>query len=124
MFACALLLIFFLRGVASAEDVPAGPVVDGHLGHCSASFTVRDIEKKPVYNAQIDVTVRYGLLGLHKLELQVGTNSDGKGRVAGLPEKVKKPLEFHITSGRLSKTVSSDPSDKCEATFEVTLGSQ
>ena len=111
-----------LGGALIAAQKPEVPVVDGHIGGCSATFTVMDTERKPVYDAKIDVVVRYGFLGLHKTELQVGTNSDGKARVAGLPERVKKPLEFVITKGELSKTIMVDPSAKCDATFEVTLG--
>ncbi len=98
------------------------PVVNGVLGSCSANFTVSDTAKKPIYDAKIDVVIHYGFLGLHKTELHVGTNSDGKARVAGLPERPKKPLEFDITKGTLSKTVLHDPFEKCDANLEVTLG--
>jgi hypothetical protein len=111
-----------LAGALIAAQSPEVPVVDGHIGACSATFTVTDSQKKPVYDAKIDVAVRYGFAGLHKTELQVGTNSDGKARVAGLPERVKKPLEFVITKGSISKTVLVDPSKKCDGTIEVTLG--
>ena len=75
------------------------PVVDGHIGACSATLTVRDASSKPIYNAKINVIVRYGFLSLRKIGLQVGTNSDGRARVAGLPERPKKSLEFVITKG-------------------------
>lgn len=117
-------LLLFLGGVMLAAQELEVPVVDGHIGACSATFTVMDNGKRPIYNAKIDVVIHYGFLGLHKTALQVGTNSDGKARVAGLPERVKKPLEFFITSGRLSKTVLVDPSVKCDANFEVTLVTQ
>ena len=103
---------------AAQQEVP---VVDAHLGQCKADFTVRDGERKPIYDAKIDVEVRYGFLGLHKMELQVGTNSGGKARVAGLPEKSKKSLEFHITHGSLSKVILINPSEKCSASTEVDL---
>jgi hypothetical protein len=83
---------------------------------------VTDSEKKPIYNARIEVEIRYGALGLHKVELQVGTNGDGKARVIGLPEKRKKPLQFLISSGQLSKVVPLDPTAKCNAEIEVILG--
>ena len=116
-------LFFTPSGISVAGDAQV-PVVDGHLGSCSVVFTVLDKDKKPVYDAKIDVVVRYGLMGLHKSELEVGTNSDGKAKVAGLPERSKKPLEFQVTHGTLSKTVQHDPSKKCEASIEVILGGE
>jgi hypothetical protein len=118
---CAVALAF--AGAAPAAEAEI-PTVDGHLGSCSAAFTVRDKENKPVYNAKITVAFRYGPLGIRKMSLEVGTDSEGKARVAGLPEKRKKPLEFEITSGQLSKTVTADPSKECKATIEVNLGTQ
>jgi len=53
-----------------------------------------------------------------------GTNSDGKARVIGLPDKVRKALEFQITNGSLSKTIMHNPSTKCGATIEVDLGTK
>ncbi len=118
----ALLLV--LSGTAWPADEPEIPVVDGHLGSCTALFTVLGKDKKPVYDAKIDVVIHYGFLGLHKLELQVGTNSEGKAKVAGLIERPKQPLEFHIVRGAQSKTVLHDPAEKCNATIEVILGSE
>jgi hypothetical protein len=120
---CATLFIAGAAGIAApAAEVP---VIDGGLGPCSANFTVTDSSKKPIYNAKIDVVIHYGFMSLRKSELQIGTNSDGKARVIGLPDRLKKPLEFHIDNGVVSKTVLDDPDNparKCNATFEVTLG--
>lgn len=114
-------LCFFLAGEVRAGQEPVIPSVNGSVGTCSALFTVLDASKKPIYDAKINVTIRYGFAGLHKTALQVGTNSDGKARVIGLPEKAKKPLEFRIHSGELSKTVMIDSSEKCESSVEVVL---
>ncbi len=100
------------------------PVVDGHLGSCTASFTVTDGQKKPIYDAKIDVTIRYGFLGLHRIELQVGTNSEGKARVAGIPERSKKAFEFRVSKGEAVKTIEYDPSTKCKASFDVVLATK
>ena len=51
----------------------------------------------------------------------MGTNSDGKASVTGLPNLPKRPLEFIVKSGTVEKTVTDDPSDTCNATFDVTL---
>lgn len=97
------------------------PSINGNIGACTAEFTVHDGQKKPIYDAQITVQLRYGFLNLRKTDLQVGTNSDGKARFTGLPNFPKKPLAFHIKSGTVSKTVTDDPSTNCSAVFDVTL---
>jgi len=102
----------------AAVDVP---VVDGGIGPCKADFTVKDGNGKPLYDAKVSVTLRYGFWSKRKTDLQVGTNSDGKARITGLPDAPKKPLEFTIKSGTVSKTVTDDPSSNCTATFDVTM---
>ncbi len=119
--ACFAVLFIALDRVVRAGDKSEIPSINGSVGSCSALFTVLDAAKKPVYDAKINVVIRYGFGGLHKVELQVGTDSDGKARVIGLPEKSKKPLEFHVRSGALSKTVMVDPTAKCESSVDVVL---
>jgi hypothetical protein len=114
-------LFLFLCGGLIAAQSPEVPVVDGGLGSCRADFTVKDGSDKPIYNAKIHVTIKYGFLSKRKAELEVGTNSDGKARVTGLPNLPKRPLEFSVKSGTVEKTVTDDPSDNCNATFDVTL---
>jgi hypothetical protein len=105
-----------------ASNTPEVPVVDGGLGSCRADFTVKDEAGKPIYNAKIDVTLKSGgLFSRRKTELEVGTNSDGKASVIGLPNLPKRPLEFQIKSGTVSKTVTDDPSATCNAVYDVTL---
>ena len=110
-----------LYGPLAADDSPEVPVVDGALGSCRADFTVKDEAGKPIYNAKIHITLKYGFLNKRKTELEVGTNSDGKARVTGLPNLPKRPLEFEIKSGTVSKAVTDDPSTTCNAVYEVTL---
>lgn len=97
------------------------PVIDAAIGTCRADFTVKDGAAKPLYDAKIKVTIKYGFLSKRNTQLEVGTNSDGKARVTGLPNLPKKPLEFFIKSGTVSTTVTDDPSTNCNAVFEVTL---
>jgi hypothetical protein len=97
--------------------------VDARLGRCAATFAVRD-NQKPVYNAKISVIIRSGAFGVRKSELQVGTNTEGRGRIAGLPEKTKKPLQFEIRHGEVLRTILANPSAKCDATFDVNLGAK
>lgn len=116
----SVLFVIFPGTELAAQDQVV-PVVDGHLGRCTADFTVTDVDNKPLYDAKIDVTIRYGFLGLRRMSLQVGTNGDGRARVAGLPDKSDKKLYFKITSGTLSDTVLMNISDGCNARFDVTL---
>ena len=113
--------VLFLCGGLLASQSPQIPVVDGGLGSCRADFTVKDGSDKPIYNAKIHVLIKYGFLSKRKTELEVGTNSDGKARVTGLPNMPKQPLEFTIKSGTVEKNITDDPSDHCHANFDVTL---
>lgn len=111
----------FLCGSLLAAQSEQVPVVDGALGSCRADFTVKDNSDKPIYNAKIHVLIKYGFLNKRKTDLEVGTNSDGRASVTGLPNMPKRPLEFSIKSGTVEKTVSDDPSENCSAKFAVTL---
>lgn len=105
----------------TAQSPQEIPKIDGGVGACRADFTIRDGANKPIYNAQITVQLKYGFMNLRKTDLQVGTNSDGKARITGLPNFPKKPLAFHIKSGTVSKTVTDDPETNCNAVYDVTL---
>ncbi|MFZ0639832.1 MAG: hypothetical protein WA020_15685 [Candidatus Acidiferrales bacterium] len=106
---------------AQNQSAQAIPKIDGGVGACTANFTIRDGANKPLYNAQITVELRYGFLNKRKTDLQVGTDSNGKANFTGLPSFPKKPLEFHIKSGTVSKIVTDDPSHHCNATFDEVL---
>ncbi len=95
-------------------------VVDGQLGSCYAEFHVTDAAGKPQYNVPVHVLIRYGFMGKRKTDLQVGTNSDGKARVAGLPDKVRAPLHFEVGTGEAMQVVEHDPAANCHANFDVT----
>lgn len=101
------------------QTAPAIPKIDGGVGACTADFTVRDGQNKPIYSAQISVELRYGFLNKRRYDLQIGTDGNGKADFTGLPNFPKKPLEFTVKSGTVSKTVTDDPSEKCNATFDV-----
>ncbi len=122
-----LLAIMLLAGSAPASAWHAAPVsvpvIKGDLGSCSADFTVIDTNNKPVYDAKVHVTILYGFMNKRKSDLEIGTNSDGKARVEGLPEKLKKPpLQFEIRRGDARKYVTQDPAVDCHASFNVQLG--
>jgi hypothetical protein len=120
LFLCAILVLTPFGGPFGA-DSPEVPVVDAGLGSCRADFVVKDSAGKPIFNAKVSLTIKYGFLNKRKTQVEVGTNSDGKARVTGLPNLPKKPLEFFIKSGTVSTSVTDDPETNCNAVFEVTL---
>jgi len=121
-----MLATFFLcvAGAQSLAGNPADvPTISGGLGPCTADFTVVDTSNKPVFDAKIHVKVKYGFMSKRDTDLEVGTNSDGRARMEGLPEKLKKPpMEFTIRSGDATKSVTNDPAVECHPTFTVSLG--
>lgn len=120
----SLLLIGFtgLRAAsARAANQPDVPSVDAGIGTCRADFLVKDGAGKPVYNAKINTTIKYGFMNLHKAQLEAPTNTNGQARFTGLPNFSKKPITFVIGSGTVTKTITDDPTTDCNAKFDVTL---
>jgi hypothetical protein len=120
----ALSLSLLVAGVvlASQQQVPV-PQVNANLGPCTVDFTVSKGTNQPLYNAEISVKIAYGFMGMKKMDLKVGTNSEGKARFVGLPEKVHRPpLTFVVRAKGLSKTVNYWPSVKCQASYSVVMG--
>jgi hypothetical protein len=114
-------ILLLLGGVARSQQPSDVPVVNGELGSCWVQFQVSDHSKRPVYNSKIRVLVRHGFLSKRKLELEVGTNAEGKARVAGLPSEAKNPLVFEISLGKKKTTVKHDPAPNCHANYDVVL---
>ena len=106
---------------SSQPDPKSVPVIDGALGPCSADFTVTDSDGAPVYDAKIRVHIAYRFMSLHKLDLEVGTNADGKARVTGLPDRIKHGLYFHTSQGDRTAETFDDPANTCKAQFAVVL---
>jgi hypothetical protein len=108
-----MLATFFLcvAGAQSLAGNPADvPTISGGMGPCTADFTVVDTSNKPVFDAKIHVKVKYGFMSKRDTDLEVGTNSDGKARMEGLPEKLKKPpMEFTTRNGDPTKSLTNDP---------------
>jgi hypothetical protein len=99
------------------------PVMDGGAGPCSLELTVLGTDGKPVYDATVKVHIAYGFGGFHRLDLQAGTNSDGKVKFTGIPLKVHNPpLEFDATKDQLEGSVNYDPSAECQAKHDLNLG--
>ena len=77
----------------SNQTPPAQPVptIDGGLGRCSLELTVTTADGKPAAAASVKVHIAYGFGGFHKLDLEAGTNLDGKVKFMGLPSRVRRP---------------------------------
>ncbi|HZQ97036.1 MAG TPA: hypothetical protein VFA67_18635 [Candidatus Sulfotelmatobacter sp.] len=116
-----LLLLLLPFAGAQTPDPHSIPSVDAALGDCSADFTITDADHKPVYAAKVKVHIAYGFASLHKLDLEVGTNIDGKARFTGLPGRVKRGLFFEAWEGDRSGNAFDDPSKTCKAEFTITL---
>jgi hypothetical protein len=120
---CSILVVLPLLSEAQApapnEKVP---VIQGSAGPCSLELTIRGADGKPVYAATVKVHIAYGFGGMRKLDLEAGTNSDGKVKFAGLPARVRRPpLEFHSSKDEFVGVASFDPSTECQGKHDITL---
>jgi hypothetical protein len=118
--ATSLVAASFAR-LPADQSQPDVPTVNAGIGSCRADFNVKDGEGKPLYNAKIDITIKYGFMNMRKAQLEAPTNTNGQARFTGLPNFSKKPLEFVISSGTISKTETDDPATNCNAVYNVTL---
>lgn len=115
-----LLLTLLVALSAQAQAPPEVPVLDARLGRCSAQFTVASPDGQPVYLALVHVRVRYGAFGVKRMDLEVGTNADGKATIAGLPDKAR-PMAFDVKKDAWSATVEQNVETSCNAVHAVTL---
>jgi hypothetical protein len=116
----ALFLALALGATQQPSTTPELATISARLGSCAADFTVTDADGAPIYAATVHVRVRYGFMGLKRMDLEVGTNSDGKARVEGLPANAR-PLVYTITKGDLKATVEQNPATTCVSTHRVAL---
>jgi hypothetical protein len=58
---------------------------------------------------------------MRKMDLEVGTNIDGKARFTGLPARTKEGLAFQASKGDRAGTAFADPSTTCKADLTVVL---
>ena len=89
------------------------PEISGNLGGCSVDVRVIDSSGKPVYSAQVSVHIRYGFGGFHRLDLQIGTNTDGRARFVGLSERARMPLSFYADYHGRETVVPVDLRQNC-----------
>ena len=115
-----LFVLLFLPQQPATQPAVELSVISARQGECFGDFTVKDAAGAPIYAATIHVRVRYGLLGLKRVDLEVGTNSEGKARVEGLPAN-GRTLVYDVTKGELKTTVEQDLETTCRAEHQVTL---
>jgi len=113
--------VFSQAGASSAPDPKAVPVIDGDAGPCSADVTITDAAGAPVYAAKINVHIAYRFMSLHKLDLEVSTNVDGKARFIGIPDRLKRGLLFQASEGDRSGEAFDDPGNTCKAQLNITV---
>jgi hypothetical protein len=127
MLALVTLSVSVLRAQSAAPQnaPPANPSsvteIDAGLGPCSADFTVNDSSGSPIYNAKIRLHIEYGWMNLHKLDLEAGTNTAGKARFIGLPDKSKQGLFFRASAGAHETSVFDNPAQTCKKAFTITV---
>lgn len=97
------------------------PEISGNLGGCSVEIHVIDSAGKPVYGAQVSVHIRYGFGGFHRLDLQIGTNSDGFARFVGLTERARMPLSFYADYHGRETVVPVDLRQNCHQKQDAAL---
>ncbi|HXX02598.1 MAG TPA: hypothetical protein VEJ00_15385 [Candidatus Acidoferrales bacterium] len=124
----ALASAFFLLATAvlicqttPAPDPRAVPVIDGGIGPCYADLTITDASGAPVYAAKVNVHIAYGFMNVRKLDLELGTNTDGKARFTGLPSRIKHGIYFRASEGDRTGEAFDDPANTCQAKFTITL---
>ena len=70
----------------------------------------------------IKVHIAYGFAGFHRLDLQGGTNAEGKVKFIGLPSRVHRPpLEFQGSKDQFVGMTTYDPANECEAKHDLVL---
>jgi hypothetical protein len=116
-----LIVLVLLTARAQTADPHSIPSVDAGVSTCSADFTITDTDNKPVYAAKVKVHIAYGFASVRKLDLEVGTNVDGKARFTGLPDRLKRGLLFEASEGDRTGNAFDDVNNTCKAQFTITL---
>jgi hypothetical protein len=111
-----------LPGAAQAPAISKDiPFVDAAIGPCSVEFTVTDSAGAPVYDAKVRTHITYGFMNVRKVDLEVGTNADGKARFNGLPQKLKQSLWFRASHGSAEGTASYHPEKNCQEQHAIVV---
>ncbi len=119
------LLLFSLSIAAPRTAAPQSPTapseISADLGPCSALITVTGADSKPIYGAKITARVKYGAMGVKKLDLEAFTGPDGILKITRLPASLKKPMVIHVEKDDKGDQVEFKPTERCQATFDIQL---
>ncbi|PYX88122.1 MAG: hypothetical protein DMG68_09445 [Acidobacteria bacterium] len=119
-------LVFSVASVLYGQESHAAkpnpiPSISADMGNCSVVFTVVNSDTKPVDNAKIRVRISYGFMSVRRLDLEVGTNVDGKARFEGLPSNLKRALFFRASKDQLRGTAAFDPAKTCTGEHTIVM---
>ncbi len=121
--ALVLAAILQVRQTPPASNTDVTTMKANLGGMCTADFTVKDADGRPVYGAVVHVRVRYGFMGVKRADLEIGTSSEGKARIEGLPDKAK-PFAYDVKKDDKAATAEQDVEKNCHGMFELTLKAQ
>jgi hypothetical protein len=118
-----LSLIVFCRLTSLAQSGATVPPteISADMGTCSALITVTGTDSKPIFNAKVSTRIKYGMMGVKKLELETFTSANGQVKIVKLPEVPKKPIYIYITKDDKWANVEFQPDVHCQANFDVVL---
>ena len=107
---------------AVAQNPVSSPTeISADLGTCSALINVTGADSKPIYNAKVTTRIRYGAMGVKKLDLETYTSANGQAKFVKLPEVPKKPIYFYVSKDDKLEMVEFKPDVRCQATLDVQL---
>jgi hypothetical protein len=113
-------LLFAAQPQSHSQTDSEVPLIDGGAGPCELQLTVTTVDDKPVYDAKVKVHIAYRFGGFHKLDLEAGTNTEGKVKFVGLPSRVRRPpMEFQASKDQLVGALTYDPATECRATHKL-----
>ncbi|HYH01014.1 MAG TPA: hypothetical protein VD837_17955 [Terriglobales bacterium] len=125
-FGIVVIVLFAVTGFTGTSPAQQPPTavteISAEMGSCTVDFRVTNFVGEPIYNAKIATQIRHGFLGKRKLDLEAGTNSEGRARFVKMPERVKHPLQFEARWGGDSTIITWDPGNNCHAEYPVLLG--
>jgi len=118
-----LLIAFIVFAAIVQPPDPSKPeiaVLKAGLGTCAVDFVVKDASGKPANTATIHTRIRYGAMGIKRMDLEVSTNAEGKARIEGLPNKAR-PFVYDIDLAGQKATVPQNVATSCDASLDVAL---
>ncbi len=95
--------------------------ISADMGSCWALITVTGADSKPIFNAKVSTRIKYGVMGVKKLDLETFTSANGQVKIVKLPEVPKKPIYIYISKDDKWATVEFQPDVHCHANFDVVL---